>query len=112
MRSPPDSSFIGRLRSSLIAPRCNELGAIVPRGDPGCQLESERGDVADAAGVDLLPIVAGAVIVGVETGEEVDRRNPLGDERRVVTAPGARPLAAHAQLVAARRARGLKVGFQ
>jgi len=36
-----------------------------------------------------LPVVTGAVIVRMESSEEVDRRNPADDEVVVVAAPGA-----------------------
>ena len=83
-------------------------GRSLRAGEPRGELEGECRDAADAARVDLFPVVARPVVVGVEAGEEVDRRHPLGDERRIVAAAGARPLtsnpaARRRQLAAARK---------
>src|SRR5688572_6632531 len=123
MPSRPGWSFIGKLRNrngpndssgpndsndptdsndpNDSAAGRDEVRTVFSRGEPGRELESECGDPADTASVDLFPVVARTVIVGVETGEEVDRRHPPGDERGIVAAPGARALAAHPQLIPA-----------
>src|SRR5688500_19195713 len=104
MPSPPAWNFTAMPRNDsndLAPPRRDEFRAVVARRQPRCELESKFRDLADAACIDLFPVVAGAVIVRVKAGEEVDGRHPPGDERRIVAATGARTLAPHAQLIAA-----------
>ena len=58
--------------------RCDELRTLAARGDARGELERQRRHAAGAIGVDLLPVVPRPVIVVVEAGEEVDRRDPFG----------------------------------
>src|SRR5687768_9656275 len=109
MPSPPGWSFTGKRRkqirlkpdSTSPAARRDEFRPVVTRRQPRRELESKCRDLTDAAGVDFLPVVARAVIVRVEAGEEINRRHAPGDERRIVAAPCTGTFAPHAQLIAA-----------
>src|SRR6185503_12562640 len=83
----------------------HELGPRRAGREPGRELERERRDLRRALAVDLLPVVAGAMVVAVEAGEEVDGGNLARLEVGVVasTGPGALPLDAQAAEPLARR---------
>ena len=66
-----------RIRNSRLLRR-NELGPRAPIGERRGQFQREPCDLARSRGIDLLPVVTGAVIVGVEPSEEVDGGNPAG----------------------------------
>ena len=76
--------------AARISPRTRAVG---PRRDARGELQRQRGHARGAGRVDLVPVVAGPVIVGVEAGEEVDRGDAVAAgswSRRCVPRPALR----------------------
>ena len=90
--------------------RCTNSGRVGRCRETGRELEGQRRDLRRALQVDLLPVVAGAVVVAVEAGEEVDGRDAPRLERGIVAASRARPVTLDAE-AAQPLSRAFEVGF-
>ena len=74
----------------LVSNRRNSARALGGLRNARGEFEGERRDSRRSLLVDLVPVVGWPVIVGVESGKEINRRHSRVKEGRVVASPCAR----------------------
>src|SRR5262245_23820970 len=89
----------------------NEFRASGTFRDLRREFQRERRDAFRTEDIDLLPIVRRSMVVGVEAGEEVDRRNPPREKIEIIAASRAGTLTDDVQSFSGRLRRRFEIRF-